>query len=195
MLVMISGKQGSGKTTLANALQTYWAQRGHASWITQFEKPAQEIHDAIYMIGKRYDVLPPMDKDEDLIQLIYHTWGRSKDKDIWTRALKKYIDKVTADWRRKELIHFTIIDDLKYRNCFDAFPEALTIRLECTDSVRMERSEHRRNHLHPSEVDLDPYAAGGKFDIVVDTSKETEEESVKRITDYVNNRLNEVFKK
>jgi hypothetical protein len=64
-----------------------------------------------------------------------------------------------------------IVADCRFQNEFDAFPEALRVRLTASEDVRRTRTNSwRENTSHPSEIDLDGYEAEGKFDLVFDTS-------------------------
>jgi hypothetical protein len=63
-----------------------------------------------------------------------------------------------------------IIDDCRFPNEFEAFPEALRVRLNADEKVRKLRTEAwRENTLHPSEVSLDIYDIEGKFDLYLQT--------------------------
>lgn len=72
-----------------------------------------------------------------------------------------------GDQHKKFLV---IIDDCRFTNEFDAFPQALRVRLNAAEDVRKGRAESwRENTVHPSEVGLDLYDIEGKFDLYLQT--------------------------
>ena len=172
MLVMLSGKQGSGKTTVAEELCSQWMRLGIPTLRYKFAQPLYEMHDMVYVTAKDYGIEPPAGgKDKDLLQVLGTEWGRNKrGKNLWVRCAQRKIEKMTEVMQETKLFHVVLIDDLRFRNEFDDMGEAIKIRFECHRDVRRGRTPcWREEEDHPSEVDLDYYAAHGKFDLTVAT--------------------------
>ena len=75
------------------------------------------------------------------------------------------------------------MDDCRFKNEFNAIPEALRIRLQCPRVVRRIRcTAWRDNEDHPSETDLDSYVDQNKFDLVFETDKMIPETQVEIIS-------------
>jgi deoxyadenosine/deoxycytidine kinase len=169
-LIVISGKQGSGKTTLARALQAAInrrnesKRRGHASAIiSKFAAPLYTLHDEIYSLLERYDVKRPAVKDGELLQLLGTQWGRSVlGEDIWARICRQEAEQNLAAG------YNVIIDDLRFKNELETFIDAFKVRLECPREMRKKRCEAwREDESHPSETDLDSELR--RFDLVIPT--------------------------
>lgn len=169
-IILISGKQGSGKTTTSRAIEKAARRLGYDYVVTlKFAAPLYVLHEYIlnkmeFLTGK-----PREEKDGLLLQVLGTDWGRRKLGDnVWCDIVKREIEKQSESKKGKKLF---IIDDARFENEFDAFSEiALTIRLDAPEEVRKSRTESwRENTNHPSEVGLDSYAADGCFDAYEDT--------------------------
>ena len=174
-LILVSGKQGSGKTTLITELRK---QRKVAT--VKFADPLYEMHEFILNKMQTWTGEPRIVKDGALLQLLGTEWGRKHRGDnVWVDICKKKIDLL----RQASLAEIIAIDDCRFENEFDAFPDALTVRLECPEEVRKQRMEHgwRDNTSHASETGLDKYAKDGKFDLVIPTDRISARESAKLI--------------
>lgn len=178
IILVTSGKQGSGKTTLTDKLER--AIMNDALNPYHFEKlkfadPLYEMHGAIRDILKRYNYAnyDYSKKDGPLLQMLGTEWGRKIDENIWVNLLLN---------RLKDLYDNSIvsIDDCRFENEFDAFngmPNVLRVRLEADTETRKARcSMWRPNDNHPSEVGLDNYVAQNKFDMVLDAVNRSEDE-------------------
>lgn len=178
-VVLISGKQGSGKSTLTRELMRLFPEAQEF----KFAGPIYQIHDyARTMLDALGVEIPPnlKAKDGPLLQYLGTEWGRkSIADDVWVKCaqgavrnyLRNSVGRVVA-----------VFSDCRFKNEFHAFPDALTIRLECDRDARKARAEMwRDNENHPSEVDLDGYAYDGKFDFVIDSLKSDVGECVQRI--------------
>lgn len=196
MIVMLSGKQGSGKTSTAEALQKHWNSRGIATVRYRFAQPLYEMHEVVYLIAKNYGIEPPAVKDGDLLQVLGTEWGRRKDPNIWVNCAKNKIQEMAGNWIRLGLLHVVLLDDLRFENEFDAFPDAFRVRLECDREIRKQRASYwREREDHPSEIGLDEYAKAGKFTLTVDTGKLTLEQATAQIAEELTRRVEKAFAK
>jgi hypothetical protein len=194
MFVMLSGKQGSGKTTIAQKLQTHWSLLGVPVCRTKFAKPLYEMHDAVFAVGKMYGVLPPPGgKDGDLLQVLGTEWGRMhRGKDIWVDCLKADAAQMTEGWRQHGMLHIVLVDDLRFKNEFDGIPGAMRVRLECDEDIRKKRASYwRENTSHLSETDLDDCL--DRFELIVDTGVLDVELSVQTIVEHFRVKIESAF--
>lgn len=171
-LILLSGKQGSGKTSLQKMLVGTWRESpryGHAI-ACNFADILYEMHDEVLCILHRYWPKRDLVKDGPLLQLLGTEWGRGTiDKDIWVKLLRAKLDQIN----KTSKTGLVVIGDCRFENEFDAFPEALRVRLYCPKEIRKPRCEMwRENSKHPSEVGLDDYYRQNKFDLVLKTHHE-----------------------
>lgn len=171
-IVLISGKQGSGKTTTAAALELEARRIGY-TWVRRmkFADPLYELHDTILDLMQGWSGEPRPKKDGPLLQWLGTDFGRKKyGDDIWVKALKKKMDEDSLLYNFGELRALYIIDDCRFENEFDAFREALRIRLKAKEDTRKARTDcWREDTNHPSEIGLDFYDNRGLFDLYIDT--------------------------
>ena len=170
LVVLISGKQGAGKTTTSDLVTSRLKESGVDVVRFRFSQPIYEMHNAMYEIGKAYGITLEGAKDGRLLQLIGTEWGRvTKGKDVWVKVAQKYVEDKTVPGIKQVFL----FDDLRFENEFFAFPDGMRIRLEAPEAVRKLRAAcWREETTHPSEVELDGYVAIGKFDVVFDTERE-----------------------
>lgn len=171
-IVLISGKQGSGKTTLQKALQDEWRSRGYASHVLNFADVIYSMHYAVLNILNQYWPDRKIVKDGPLLQLLGTDWGRKTiDDNIWVKILKHKLSTFSPSSRS-----LIIVGDCRFKNELDGI-EALKIRLECDRESRKKRCEAwRENEQHPSEIDLDDYVhIPGKFDLIFNTGTQSVE--------------------
>jgi hypothetical protein len=167
-IVLISGKQGSGKSTLQNLLVTTWQKevKGSRAINLNFADILYEMHDKVLSVLHKY--WPPRDiiKDGPLLQLLGTQWGRDTiDKNIWVICLHEKIRQLAEQNSHYKNLLF-IIGDCRFPNEFEAFPEALRVRLRASEETRKARvSMWRENTNHPSEIALDSYDQADKFDL------------------------------
>lgn len=171
-IVLISGKQGSGKSTLQKALHEGAYRAGFKrSFCLNFADTLYQMHDAVLNIVREKGISPPFEKDGKLLQLLGTEWGRSViGENVWVDILKHEILNLrevagTSSAYSPQLV---IVADCRFRNEFDAFPGALRVRLEASQDTRQVRTNSwRKDTFHPSEVDLDGYT--NQFDMVLHT--------------------------
>jgi len=238
-VIMISAKQGGGKTTLANELLKQLPD----ATIVKFAQPLYDILKLVKLEILKIDLLTRFDpestrsvlyyntmhqvylflekfgisitdagsnpeiKDQTLLKILkkYYksadllnlsidkitdadgvffqdfaeSFGRQLiDKDIWCRIADSYVSKLKTE--------HIIFDDLRHKNEFATFPSALKVRLDCKESLRLERCAKRRDNTnHISEIDLDDYADQKMFDLYFNTEFESTELIAKKIIETV----------
>lgn len=191
-LILFSGKQGSGKDTIAAALSER-LQRNSDTFVNtiKFAEPLYAMHDQIIKILKSYGITRDIAKDGPLLQLLGTEWGRNTiDKNIWVtlfqNRVKQIFDSYESAKSHKDCSVFIIATDCRFRNEFLPFDKALKIRLRCPEKVRKARCSMWRDATdHPSEVDLDEYDRQMYFNLYLDTDKQMVGECVEVITDHL----------
>lgn len=173
-IILISGKQGSGKTTLSGLLSKKLRDLGYVPYPVKFAAPLYKMHDFCLDVLKDHGVTRDIVKDGPLLQLLGTEWGRKTiSQNIWAKLAQNHSDNILQRDEKAVII----IDDCRFPNEFDTFPDALKVRLNAPQVIRKDRAEMwRENTEHPSETSLDQYAEEGRFDLNIDTSKTDENE-------------------
>lgn len=176
--VLISGKQGSGKTTLANALQKeIQTQKTARVFQMTFAEPLYRMHDFCRGIVRSAGIEHLKgQKDGNLLQLLGTEWGRNTvNQNIWVEICKSRMGEILEkEGRGYDRVVF-VISDCRFENEFDNFGSALRVRLECPKEIRKIRATMwRTNDKHPSETDLD-HLDPDEWDMVFETSSLTPE--------------------
>lgn len=169
-VVILSGKQGSGKTTLQKALVEAWYRKHRkGALVVNFADIIYQMHDEVLKILHQYWPDRGLVKDGPLLQMLGTDWGRKTiDEDIWVKCLRRKIEKVFRESNSPN--DLVIIGDCRFINEFHAFPEALRVRLDASRETRKARvSMWRENEMHPSEIGLDNEALNGMFDMYLNT--------------------------
>lgn len=180
MIILISARQGAGKTTTAVNLCKKFGPVGAIR--TRFAQPLYEMHDACRNILLKYG-LKEYDytmKDGNLLQLLGTEWARKHiNENIWADILRNQIRSMP-----KNLIK--IVEDVRFPNEFDAFDSfdepVVKLRLTCPRDIRKQRAEMwRENENHASETSLDEHVENNKFDIYIDTSINSQEQVIEKL--------------
>lgn len=162
-VVLISGKQGSGKTTLGRSLAEALKRAKRKSVTKKFASPLYEIQRLVYeaLNEKSGGKIQVVSKDGEFLQLI-GAWGRKRFSNyIWAGLLRDEVDM----FLNENPDAWVIVDDLRHEEEFEAFPDAWTVRLEAQEATRKRRAESwRENTEHESEIGLDKFSDQGKFD-------------------------------
>jgi energy-coupling factor transporter ATP-binding protein EcfA2 len=167
-VILISGPQGSGKTTLAKALIGH-LETSRPTYHVKFADPLYAMHEAMREAAERYDI-PFARKEGELLQYLGTEWGRKKDPNLWVKATLKRVELIKRLEHGSPLI---VIDDCRFPNEIAAFPDAFKIRLTASEDARRVRAEGwRSNTAHPSETALDALPAS-VWDLVIDTTAST----------------------
>jgi len=180
MIVGLSGKQGSGKTTIAKLLvEALTPQRTR---VVKFATPIYQIHDAVNKVYVNHGINCPK-KDGLLLQWIGTEHGRqTKGDNVWVDIAKRSIINASRDG-----LH-ALVDDLRFKNEFTMLEaeNATLIRLVCPTDVRKYRADSwREDHNHKSETDLDEYMAAGRFHLVIDTWHQSPKDILDTILKYL----------
>ena len=142
MLIGLSGKQGTGKSTLAKAIMDNYDDVK----IFKIAGTLYELQDYIY---NRLGLTMIGEKDRPLLIAI-GLWGRSKDVNIWTN-----------DTLRQALEHsrkggIALIDDIRFPNEADAILSNLGVLVRIEGEQRGPNiTEEMKNN--ESEIALDSY--------------------------------------
>ncbi|MBK9392036.1 MAG: hypothetical protein IPN68_18305 [Bacteroidetes bacterium] len=172
IVVGISGKMGSGKTTLSNAL----AAEIVPSFQVRFAGPLYECHEAVWSILEGYG-LPREQKSRDFLTWLGTEFVRNRQPDFWVKALNKKVREIrSATCLQDEPL--VIVDDVRFENEFLGLSGALMVRLECPVDVRRARASAWSDAKHASEIGLDEYSRDGRFDLYFDTSTRSVESMV-----------------
>lgn len=174
-IVLLSGQQGSGKSTLQNLLIKNSGRARFTSAISiNFADALYRLHNVLLETANTEFGLPITEKDRVLLQVLGTEWGRRVYGDkVWINIVKTKLDEIFKSDVEKFEKTLVIIADCRFRNEFEAFPEALRVRLFAPLEERKTRAHSWGDTVnHPSETDLDGYSASGVFDMYLHTGKE-----------------------
>jgi hypothetical protein len=167
LVVLISGKQGSGKTTLRENLISKISHDLAILTTVEHYSFARPVYDAAAAVQaalhEKYG-LTILQKDRALLQVIGTEWGRSsRGENVWVDCAREFVSRSKAD--------IIVIDDCRFPN--ELLAEfgcpTLKVRLNASLEVRALRAQSAGGHAHPSESALDDHE--GEFDMAIDTQE------------------------
>lgn len=169
MVLLISGKMGSGKTTLAEAVREEWLKKKRrAVCLVNFADALYDMHNYCrdYLLENGIETEK---KDRKLLQWLGTEWGRAKSENIWVDIVRNKIEKLKSV---SPVTPLFIIGDCRFPNELAGFPGAVTVRLNCPREVRKMRCSRWSDsgEAHLSETALDDEK---NFNFVFDTEKKT----------------------
>lgn len=182
-IILLSGRQGSGKTTVGAGLVERFKRIGCYSYQMKFAEPLYAMHNAVRQILQvaGCDNMPAELIDGPLLQLLGTEWGRkTRGENFWADIAKGRVEKQLwlSDRPATKKPPFIVFDDCRFPNeisVFDGFPR-FTVRLEAPEGIRKLRAEKwREATTHPSEISLDNRK---DWDMVIDTSDTNAERNV-----------------
>lgn len=193
MIILISGKQGSGKSStceqLAHRLTMHYGNFEGEVKRLRFAEPLYQMHDACRDILKKFGITQyNYDKvDGPLLQMIGTEWGRDMIyENVWADCGRNQAVQWIDGQRTGKFPWFVLFEDLRFINEFHimettGFP-VLRVRLEAPEEVRKLRAaKWRENTNHKSEIGLDEYAAQDKFELRINTDACSLQDTVKMI--------------
>jgi len=176
MIVVVSGKMGSGKTALTDQIKLSIPN----CHVVKFAGPLYESVTAALHVLEGYG-LKPRKKDGKFLQWLGKYIRESERPDFWVNIGREQASKFEATSTPYVPV-ITLIDDCRFPNEFDVFPDAFKIRLECDRDMRKARADNwREDEFHDSEVSLDTYSQDGKFDFYIDTGKVNAQDTFKSV--------------
>src|SRR5579871_2201221 len=166
--IMLSGKQGSGKTTTAKKIMEWADKNNYAFAAVKFAGTLYEMHDAIKRIAHSKGI-PMPEKDGGLLQWLGTEWGRNGyGENVWVNATKNEVNNLVKNYKEFDVNALIVIDDCRFPNELEAFSHFLTVRLSADRDARKGRADAwRDNEHHASETALDEY--DNKFDLILNT--------------------------
>lgn len=163
-VIMLTGKQGSGKSAVRSALFDALENLGKGPYPIKFADPLYEVCEMVY---ERLGLDKTQPHFKRLLQLVGTDWGRKAvDPDIWVEAARRKVS------RAQDMgVELFIFDDCRFENELRAFSvtETTTVRLVAPEDVRRARADRWREDVnHPSEVGLD-HLPDKEFDVLAVT--------------------------
>ena len=198
--ILVSGKRHSGKSTLAKKIFEGLEKKGFLVKELRFAEEVYAIDDLLWKHIGKFGYAKPK-KSRGTLQVIGTELGRAQiDNLIWINIVKEKMKKFQAGVESFGRPVFFIIEDCRFKNEFDEFPGAISIRLECSKEIRKARCEalglvwDESKEDHQSETDLDSYVGEGKFGIVLDSNSKDIENIAKEAYEQIKIRNEEIFK-
>lgn len=199
--ILISAKQGGGKTTTANAIIDHVNSNPSPTFAQSliFASTIYEMHNKILDILEYKGIPVERKKYGPLLQFLGTEFGRKTDfgpqvgvnPNIWVECLVGEMNAIRRD--RPDLNHLFVVSDTRFRNELDGV-HGFRVRLEASKEVRKERCDGWRDtDTHQSEIDLDDYAKDKKFHLYLNTETTPIHECVNQIIEgmklWVDNKL------
>lgn len=186
--ILISAKQGGGKTTTANAIVDHFNKHTISSAHNLiFANTIYQMHNTILDILESKGIKVERKKYGALLQFLGTQFGRETDfgpevgidPNIWVKCLLGEINNLIVTNPATSII--SVVSDCRFKNEFDLV-HGFKVRLEASRDVRKARCDGwRDNETHQSETDLDEYAKDKKFHLYLNTETTPIEECVNQV--------------
>lgn len=147
ILVGISGKAESGKTTFANLLKENFKEKGQKVMLINYGDMVKYIACQYYNWSGNKD-----EEGRTLLQKIGTERGRNIDSLIWIQMVEKIINICSRDY------DIAIIADCRFPNEFERWEERnIEIKKILVERVNHNNKLTPEQREHPSETSLDHY--------------------------------------
>lgn len=174
IVILISGKQGSGKTTLAHEIEKRLEEQDIRSRQITFAAPLYEMQSAVLGVCESYGITVRK-KYGSLLQFLGTEFGRKEfGENVWVDMARAKIEEYERLGLGHGIANAYLISDCRFPNEYSSFPDAVRVRLDCPAEVRRARIEKtpgqnwREDQNHPSEIGLD-YVE--EWDVRMDSSE------------------------
>lgn len=172
-VIAISGKAGSGKTTLAEALVEKLARHKTTNYnVVVTEKFAKPLYQAQLEIQRILG--KAAEKNRDILIGVADIAKKVYGEEVFTETLQ---DNLKA---HETMLDYVIIDDMRYGHELDMLYQnfdVLTVRLDAPVSVLDTRVGVPANREHISETDLD----NAMFDLYIDVNSKDQQEVLNEV--------------
>ena len=192
IVLMISGKQGSGKTTLAKSVGL-WALNCRQDFFVyplKFADPLYEMHHSIKEIMR--SVGEPIEGTDGTLLQMLGDWGRARRQTLFVDILRRRVEQIVERSIVDNTNRLILIDNARFENEIDCVKNSLDtrvirVRLEASEHVRQVRAEKWRPAVgHKSEVGLDNYSF---FDKIIFTDSLSAHDTTEATTKLIEERL------
>jgi len=171
LIILISGKQGSGKSSLANNLEQFYKRFNYHVENLALADPIYQIHNTLSAVKNR--------------ELLLHIGksGTDINQNYWVSIL---INRIIS-----KFAHIYIVSDCRrlyeVENLMTHLPtyQFLTIRLNCNELIRAQRCNCFAFKDHITETELDNF----NFHNIIETDYLNEIETMYKAIEFINNRL------
>lgn len=192
MIILIGGKQGSGKTSLSNEIKNLLVEKKVPCWQMSMDMPVYDMHRGVYAMGANYGIPPrPDDSPNKSLITSLREWGRSQDDEFWLRTTDHKLKQVQAAFRNPALFHVIIIEDVRYENELAHWPKALSVWLECPAEVRSRRSPEEACSSKFTKGDINSESKG--LNRVIDTEITPASGAAKEVVTFFTEKMNNAF--
>jgi hypothetical protein len=189
----ISGKQGSGKTTLSTGFEAYVAKRwGMAVKRLAFAGPIYDLHDMVQSYLSQYGITVTK-KNGQLLQALGDLGRSIYGDDLWISLLNHAAKNIHNS---AEIPTVLIVEDIRLPSERDAVraiaadlgAQSFLVRLSADQEVRKARCEGwRENTAHLTETALEDDASA--FDLLVDTANKQADQVLDQVASLTANIL------
>lgn len=189
-IIGISGKQGSGKTTLSRnlsaAVEKAW---GLNVRTLKFAGPIYDLHDEVQDYLEQYGFLKQK-KNGKLLQRLGDLGKEVFSPTIWTDCMDRAIHQINDVSAGDPVV--VIIDDLRFSYEMEYLRKVgkqlsattILIRLSASEHTRKARAHSWRDTTgHDSETSLDAVLDG--WDLGLDTESHSQEETLRKVLAHV----------